>query len=336
MKNKITHIIIKALSGEISVEELNILEKWKKEKNKNSEEAQVMEDLWDTKFHYPGIVNSEEEFSNLWDKAHSKKSEGKIRHLVINWNAILKIASVFLVFLAVAFLLFKSEYDNPKNNIAIAKVAKSNPRGQKSRIYLEDGTWIWLNSSSKVEYLDSFKEQNERNLSLSGEAFFEVAKDSLRPFIIQSDPIIIKVLGTKFNVNTNDNGRISVALKEGSVKINWQDFKGNVQKKLLVPGEIIFIDKESRLSIDGKYDPKEVLAWKDGILYFKDSSLDQVKQKLQDWYDVDIIVVGSPNKPWNYNGIFDNYNLSNVLTAMSFAENFYFELEGDVVKINFN
>ena len=336
MKDKINTFLLKTLSGEATREELVLFENWKKEKPEHAEEARLMENLWMSKFHYPGLINSEEEFTKIWNRAHCEEAECKERKLEFDWHIILKIAGVILVFMFVFIFSYYIDFNSNPDDNNVSLVNKSNTRGQKSKIYLEDGTWVWLNSSSKVEYLRTFKEQNDRVLSLSGEAYFEVAKDTLRPFKIQLGLVTIEVLGTMFNANTNDEGRVSIALKEGSVKVNWKDYQDITHEKFLSPGEIIFIDKESGLSVMAIYKQMSIMGWKDGILYFDNASFEHVIKKLQTWYNVDIIAEGLPRRHWNYSGEFDNYVLDNVLKAMSFAEDFKFKIEGDKVKIMFN
>ncbi len=311
-----------------------MLEKWIEEDPINTEEDRILRRLWESRFPYPGVVNSDEEFNKLWNRKDFARAERQGRSLGVNWGIILKIAAGLLLFLSIVW-----GWNSSKKDILVtstnALVTKSNPRGQKSKIYLKDGTWVWLNSSSKIEYQEAFTEHDQRLLSLEGEAYFEVAKDSLKPFKVHAGIVDIEVFGTEFNVKT-DKKAVSIALKEGSVKVTWEDHYDVLHEQWLKPGDCISVDKA-----DGKFKVRqcntlEIIGWKDGVLVFNEATFDEVKDRLQSWYDVDINVQGRAKAGWHYSGKFDNYVLDNVLKAIGFAEDFDYQIKGDTVNIIFN
>lgn len=157
-----------------------------------------------------------------------------------------------------------------------------NPRGsQVVTITLADGSRVWLNAGSSLTYPVAFTKK-ERQVSVSGEGYFEVAHDAAKPFIVQKNGINIQVLGTRFNVNAyEDDGDIKVTLLQGAVKIQ----KGR-RSALLAPGEQAQIAEQIKV-VDG-VDTDAVMAWKNGYFHFYKASLQDVLKQLSYWYDVEI------------------------------------------------
>lgn len=161
------------------------------------------------------------------------------------------------------------------------------PKGGQYRLILPDGTKIWLNAASKLKYPVHFS-NNERKIELSGEGYFEVAKDQLRPFKLVTNQQEITVLGTHFNVsNYPDDAVVQTTLLEGSVRVlNRTSFKNVVLKP----------DQQASLKQDktviNTVNSSEAVAWKNGEFLFSDESLGSIMKKIARWYDVEIIYQG--------------------------------------------
>lgn len=172
----------------------------------------------------------------------------------------------------------------------------SNPRGSKViNMVLADGSKVWLNAASALTYPIAFV-GNERKVSISGEAYFEIAHNAAKPFMVYKDNIEIKVLGTHFNVNAfEDNDKeVQVTLLEGAIKIN-----NGVSSGLLKPGQQARVAKEIKVMNDVDLDM--VMAWKNGYFQFDHASLQSVLNQVSRWYDVDVIYEGS-NQPRQFVG----------------------------------
>jgi ferric-dicitrate binding protein FerR (iron transport regulator) len=188
----------------------------------------------------------------------------------------------------------------------------STPRGGQYQLQLPDGSKVWLNAESSITYPVQFA-RNERRVSITGEAYFEVAKDKTRPFRVLADDTYIEVLGTHFNVNAyKDEGPVRTTLLEGSVRIN---------NSLMKPGEAY---------VDGKVFPTDVqqaVAWKNGVFNFNDQYLSQIMLQLARWYDVEVVFPeGVPKK--QYGGeIGRDLSLSQVLKGLE-NSGIHFELKG--------
>lgn len=260
-----------------------------------------------------------------------------VRHNTINshpWAHWLKIAAVLFIPLVFSFLLL-FQIKVGKDIKPPAEVTIETPAGVKRTLLLPDGSKVVLNSKSSIKYLESFTE-HKREIILSGEAFFEVSKDTLRPFIVHSGSITTTALGTSFNIKyLPSNGMTEIALATGIVQISSDSLK--IER--LKPGEGLQYDMKTGSFRTNIYDVHEALAWKEGILYFKKAGINQVVQRLEDWYGVDInLSRNTDNKRfhnWTYTGMFKDQSLENVLTGISFVKDFTYEIKGKKVKMTF-
>lgn len=201
----------------------------------------------------------------------------------------------------------------------------SNPRGSKViNMALADGSKVWLNAGSSLTYPVSFI-GNERKVSVTGEAYFEVAHDASRPFVVNNGSMDVRVLGTHFNVNAfEDNGNdIKVTLLEGSVKINNGNATG-----LLKPGQQAVVNREIKVVNDVDLDL--VMAWKNGYFQFDNASLQNVLKEVSRWYDVDVVYEGH-NQPRQFVGeIQRDLSLSEMLKILE-KNKVHFRIEGKVL-----
>lgn len=157
----------------------------------------------------------------------------------------------------------------------------STPRGGQIEVVLPDGSLAVMNSESTMTYPVRF-EQNNRKVNVTGEVYFEVTKDGQRPFIVASFNSIIKVLGTHFNVDAN-NAKVPMktTLAEGRIEIS---LPSTGQRQILAPGQQAITDAASIKVI--QVDPYDYIAWKDGIIVFKDTPLKEAIEQICRWYDV--------------------------------------------------
>lgn len=181
------------------------------------------------------------------------------------------------------------------------------PKGGQYQISLPDGSKIWLNSASSLKFTTALRTQKERKVTLKGEAYFEVAKDSSRPFKVSGDGQIVEVLGTHFNINGYSNEKnIRTTLLEGAVKIN---------DLLLRPGQQSVLNKSGAIQVLSVH-AEEAIAWKNGLFQFNETHLSSIMKQLERWYDISIKYEGDvPNI--HYTGtISRNSSLSEVLQML--------------------
>jgi len=189
------------------------------------------------------------------------------------------------------------------------------PRGGEYQLLLPDGTKIWLNAATTISYPTRFTGQ-QRRIKLSGEAYLEVAKDREHPFIVETDNQTVKVLGTHFNINTYQTDRIVTTLEEGSVLVSsLRGVAKNEAKQsvLLKPGEQAI--NASSLVVQSA-DLESALAWKNGLLFFKDAPLTTVLEEVARWYDVQVEYKTKPSEELFSGSVSRNANLSAILRIL--------------------
>lgn len=195
------------------------------------------------------------------------------------------------------------------------------PKGGQYQITLSDGTKVWLNAASSLKYPIQFSGK-ERVVELSGEAYFEVAKNKSFPFKIKSVKQTVEVLGTHFNINTyNDEPSIRTTLLEGSVKVF-----ANAQSYLLIPGQQLILSGQN-LRITNA-DIEETIAWKNGYFRFHGEKIGSIMRKISRWYDVDVQYNTSLTNE-GFNGKISRFkNINQVLNMLEETKAVHFRIEG--------
>jgi transmembrane sensor len=204
----------------------------------------------------------------------------------------------------------------------------STPRAGQYHVVLPDGSKVWLNAATSLTFPVAFV-SNTRTVKLSGEAYFEVAKDKRKPFIVQTDDARVQVLGTHFNIMAYPDDKIKeTTLLEGSVQI---DHLSNTQ--LLKPGQ----QAVYQAGVDGlkisQIDTDDVIAWKNGLFMFNNNTIDEVMKQIERWYDVEIAYAGhKPNM--TFTGVIPrNSNVSKVLHVLELTGGIKFEVTGSKITV---
>lgn len=202
----------------------------------------------------------------------------------------------------------------------------SNPRGSKViDITLNDGTRVWLNNESTITYPIAFT-GSERRVSITGEAYFEVAKNPNKKFVVEANGATTEVLGTHFNENTYD-GQVVTTLLEGSVQV-----KTGTKQLTLTPGQQSQIAGNT-MKLVNDADLEAAIAWKNGLVVFNGADMKTVLRQLSRWYDVDFEYKGEINVPELYSKIPRTISLAEVLKAIEINSKLKFEIEGKRVTV---
>jgi len=200
---------------------------------------------------------------------------------------------------------------NSATGISVASVFNTitTPRGGQYHITLSDGTNVWLNAASSIKYPTTFTGK-DRQVELSGEAYFEVAHNKVMPFKVKTTTQVVEVLGTHFNVNAyTDESSTKTTLLEGSVRVTH-----NNEEKMLVPGEQSSLN--SKIFNIAEANVEEAVAWKNGYFRFNNASLPIILRQFSRWYDINIIYDQSMNDQYFTGKITRNANLSRVLQIL--------------------
>ena len=286
---------------------------------------------------------SKTEITDLWngikaqtvEESQKTKYAGRERH-ISSWS-FLKVAAVLIPFIvATVLLLFYRKAPIENIETVFEKIEKYNPQGQKLTVFLSDGSKVKLNAESRLTYTKPFDDE-KRVVYLEGEAFFEVAADPEKPFIVRTSELETRVLGTSFNVKAYpEDGRIDVAVKSGKVSVTSQKIKNSDilgNNVVLSPTEMAsYSQKENQFRVS-VYDEKEVLSWSDGTLYFNNATMAEFVAKLERWYGIEIVVARKTPVKKGIVGEFKDQSLEEILMGTHEASEFSYEFKNGKVII---
>ena len=269
--------------------------------------------------------NSKEVTPKLYKKLtitkSSKSKDKKKKH-----RGNLPIAAVFVLFVGLVFSAWFILSQNSKNyeHDGLAKttllpelINKTTPKGRKFRMTLDDGSFVHMNSASKITYPNKFN-NNIRDIEILGEVYFDISRDELRPFNIKVKDYTVQVLGTSFNVQAyEDEEDFSVTVESGSVRIILDEHGKN--EFVLEKNQKLLFNPTTNLTEVVDVISSEDLSWRAGTLKFDSTPMSKVEKILERWYGVEIEVVGSTLRKTSINGVHKNKNLKSVLEALSYA-----------------
>lgn len=199
------------------------------------------------------------------------------------------------------------------------------PRGGQYQLNLPDGTKVWLNAASSLKYPVNFSSKAERSVELTGEAYFEVAKDKSHPFVVKSAGQKVKVLGTHFNVNAySDEYNVRTTLLEGSVKVNDDVVLAPGEQSVFMAGQLMVKTVNASDAID----------WKNGEFVFNNEPLTDILRKVSRWYNVNIVYIRPAKDGPTFSGSVSRFeNVSVVLRMLEETSNVRFSITGKTIKV---
>lgn len=204
------------------------------------------------------------------------------------------------------------------------------PRGGEFRVILADGTKIWMNADTRLEYPIHFQ-GDKREVYLKGEAYFEVTKDATKPFLVHLDEINVQVFGTEFYVNSRDSNLIQAVLVSGSVGMS----KGK-QQVMLLPNQKADYRKDLNKIFVTNTDVTPYVGWKDGNFVFYDESLESIMNKLSLWYDMDVFYTSSKIRDIRLSGDMKKYdNIEKLLYFFEQISEVKFTIKGKCLTIDY-
>lgn len=255
-------------------------------------------------------------------KREKKKFAGLIRHLV-------GYAAAICMAVISTWAIMNNRHDNAVEE-QLAFEEFSTPPGQRAQVKLHDGTVVWLNARSRLRYPNRFS-GTERKVELDGEAFFEVFRNEEVPFVVSTEKLDIKVLGTKFNVFAyKGNDEFITALIEGSVKLYQSD--NEAVAMYMSPNDYAEL-KDGRL-VKSKISSTDFLLWKEGIYAFDDIPFGEIIKKLELYYDITIEIRNKNLNNYKFSGKFRQRDgIESVLKTLQKIYYFSFVKDEELNKI---
>jgi len=325
---EIESLLAKVLADELlSYEEKTRFEAWLKADPVNQALYKSLKQHWqgdalDSEPKY--LEGVKKRFSKKLEKSDSNKptaNQGSVSHFSDgNWFHYGKVAAAVALFFVVAWAVLSdfagNEPPNEQSEKAMVKmVEKSIPKGAKGTYTLSDGTKVRVNAGTKISFPKTF-EAEKREVYLEGEAFFEVAEDASRPFVIYTGDVTTTVLGTSFNIHAYPKGKaIKVAVVRGKVAVETSP-----TNEVLLEKEQMAVYHKKLKSIDtGSFDAEMEIGWKHDVLVFRQASVEEITEELENWYGYSFEISGNKKLKSGYRGRFENASLKRVMESLSYS-----------------
>lgn len=336
MTEDILRLMTKVISKEATESEIEDLQEWIDNDRVNKLIFDEFREVWKT----TGVFNSGSNvesgihylrqrlsFSDEKNQAPiiSIKSSGKI----MKWQYIKVAASILLIGFTAAFLYFNV------SRVAVKYKTLVMPYGKKGSLHLSDGSTLEVNSGTKISFPVKFAE-DKRLLKIEGEAFFEIAKDKSRPFIIEAGELEIQVIGTSFNLKSYKNeGVIELGVKTGSVSITNKILSDSSLSNIfyLEPGDLMSFNVLENTFEKKKVDIDLLTSWTDETLVFNNKNLSEVATMLQRWYNIPVKLENDMLKNCEFIGEYKNESLQNILEALKFSVGIEYLIKDNEVSI---
>ncbi len=296
-----------------------------------------------------GEINSPDAFTQIFQSS-GNSSHNKKRKITL---LLLRYVAIFLLGFLLSSLLVK-QFNFKLIPEETAYNELSTPKGSRSKITLSDGTLVWLNAGSILKYPDKFGD-DQREIYLEGEAFFDVERDESKPFFVKTSEINIKVLGTQFNVKSYpEENIVEATLVTGSIEIETTQSGTNQKQHLkLKPNQKATFSKSSRqlsllnkklpgriksarvdkIIVTDKINTEIITSWKDDKLVFSKERFEDILVKIERWYDVEIILEDESLMDYKYTGVFEKETLEQALNALKLATPFEYSIDKNYIII---
>jgi transmembrane sensor len=304
------------LSGDVSDKDRAIIDEWRSESPEN--ETIYLESLkaWESMI----LLQEMEQFNSFeaLKKVSSRLSERPSSRW---WVTLQRVAAI----LVLPILVFSGYVTT--QNFSMKKLMEehvlmqtvSSRQGMVTQFSLADGTKVWLNSGSELEFPTRFA-GDMRDVKLKGEAYFEVFKNEKQPFRVNAKDLNIDVLGTSFNViNYDDDVQSEVILVEGKVSLTGDDEHSEKEYGTMHPGQRAVYHNDIHKVDTEEVEVDKYISWRDGNLIFRDDSMEDVVKRLSRWYNVKIVITDPEIKSYIYKATFRNENLNQVLNLLKLS-----------------
>lgn len=329
-------LLLKYLNNECSDEELEQIAGLFKDPETEKELSALFERALEKT--EPDLEITREHSQDLWHKIQAGIKPDVIGELTsasskprqFYSSVLFRIAASLLIFICIGYLLV-SKFILTEKPVAITYKTVEAPLGSRKVLRLPDGTIAHINSGTKITYPSDFNHEIRR-VVLTGEAFFEVMKDEEKPFVIESNGVYTKVVGTSFNVSSYDQQPFQLTLVTGKVEVTTDST--DEAPLVIYPNEQILYNRDRHEVTRKEIDVTQFIGWKEGSLVLRGDFLTELK-KIERWYDKKIIIGKKFNK-CHIDASYNDQPLNYVLDGLSYILDFEYKITGDTVTISGN
>ena len=346
-QNNIEDLLLKFSTGELSPRESKEFAKILKEGDNNKELKAILTAYWEKAENAHTDVPTNKLLERLKAKIGNTDVSfgGGSRHKTL--YTFMRYAAVVMI--TVGLTWFAKDFSKSTPKLAVVQEAPvlhqnevSVLYGSKSKITLPDGSTVHLNSGSILRYPAHFDNEN-RKVSIEGEAYFDVKKDPNHPFLVRTNGVTVRVLGTKFNVKSYpDEKTVETTLVTGKVELyaNNQEINDKNRLMVLAPNQQAVFEvqkgkKDSIISMvhNQNVNVNPIISWKDNRLMFRDEKFADLAQKLERWYNVDIQINDFKLQNTSFSGVFVKETVEQSLNALKLATPFKYRMEKNQIII---
>lgn len=271
------------------------------------------------------VYDKDKAFENFRNRVESQKEIQSTSRRGFSLSALWRYAAVVAIIIAVGCISYWQGEVNVKDTFADISVEA--PLGSKTKLYLPDGTLIWLNAGSRMTYSQGFGVDN-RKVELEGEGYFEVKRNEKIPFFVKTKDLQLQVLGTKFNFRDYpEDHEVVVSLLEGKVGLN--NLLREEKEAVLSPDERAVLNKANGLLTVESVTASNASQWTDGYLFFDEELLPDIAKELERSYNVKIHIANDSLKTFRFYGNFvrREQNIQEVLEALASTEKMQYKIE---------
>lgn len=271
------------------------------------------------------VYDKDKAFENFRNRVESQKEIQSTSRRGFSLSALWRYAAVVAIIIAVGCISYWQGEVNVKDTFADISVEA--PLGSKTKLYLPDGTLVWLNADSRMTYSQGFGVDN-RKVELEGEGYFEVKRNEKIPFFVKTKDLQLQVLGTKFNFRDYpEDHEVVVSLLEGKVGLN--NLLREEKEAVLSPDERAVLNKANGLLTVESVTASNASQWTDGYLFFDEELLPDIAKELERSYNVKIHIANDSLKTFRFYGNFvrREQNIQEVLEALASTEKMQYKIE---------
>lgn len=271
------------------------------------------------------VYDKDKAFENFRNRVESQKEIQSTSRRGFSLSALWRYAAVVAIIIAVGCISYWQGEVNVKDTFADISVEA--PLGSKTKLYLPDGTLVWLNAGSRMTYSQGFGVDN-RKVELEGEGYFEVKRNEKIPFFVKTKDLQLQVLGTKFNFRDYpEDHEVVVSLLEGKVGLN--NLLREEKEAVLSPDERAVLNKANGLLTVESVTASNASQWADGYLFFDEELLPDIAKELERSYNVKIHIANDSLKTFRFYGNFvrREQNIQEVLEALASTEKMQYKIE---------